>query len=67
MRTVEVYSLDANRRTALGSFPPHVSRKQKVTENYRWIPTLNPRAKVTDQLISVKLKEFGGKLFFRGI
>lgn len=47
--TVEVYSLDANRRTNLGSFPHHVSRKKKVTEHYKWIPTLSPRAKVTDQ------------------
>lgn len=52
-RTVEVYSLDANRRTALGSFPPHVSRKKKVTEHYRWIPALSPRAKVTDQASGV--------------
>lgn len=48
-RTVEVYSLDANRRTALGSFPPHVSRKKKVTEQNKWFPAVSPRAKVTDQ------------------
>lgn len=48
MRTVEVYSLGADRRTlGTSSFPPHVSRNKKVTEHYKWIPTLSSRAKAS--------------------